>query len=107
MQKLLRGFDLLRRGYAHAVQRVRDTEVLPLEQSQRVVGQNFYAAHGGQRFNKGIQLPQASASSVRPGTSTWRTQRSTPLAATYCAMARMFFVAVAGQFFVLLVVNFL
>ena len=59
MQKLLRGFNLLRRGYAHAVQRVRDTEVLPLEQSQRVVGQNFYAAHGGQRFNKGIQLPQA------------------------------------------------
>ena len=37
MQKLLRGFDLLRRGYAHAVQRVRDAEVLPLEQSQRVV----------------------------------------------------------------------
>ena len=42
MQKLLRGFDLLRRGHAHAVQRVRDAKVLPLEQSQRVVGQNFY-----------------------------------------------------------------
>ena len=107
MQKLLRGFDLLRRGYAHAVQRVRDTEVLPLEQSQRVVGQNFYAAHGGQRFNKGIQLPQAVGVIGQAGDQHMPDPEVHASGRHILCHGQNVFVAVAGQFFVLLVVNFL
>lgn len=48
VQQSLGGSYFLGSGHAHAVQRVRDTQVLPLEKPQCVVRQNLDAAHGGQ-----------------------------------------------------------
>ena len=101
------GSYFLGSGHAHAVQRVRNTQVLPLEKPQRVVRQNLDAAHGGQSLYKAIQPAQAVGVIGQAGNQHVADPEVHAFGGHILRHSQNVFIRVAGQLFVLFVVDLL